>query len=337
MKSPVVLFIFKRSETLSAIIDRIRSYAPEKLYILADGPRNSDEAQLTEKTRCLALSLINWECQLITKFERENIGVYRNIGEGAKWVFSKEDRAIFLEDDNLPEVTFFRYCDELLDRYKDNSEILWICGTNYLEDTQDIDQSSYYYTRHLLPCGWASWSSKFISEYDGELINLNEKSIEKMRSTYQDKKLYEQELQTIRQTRFNYLRNPKSVSWDRQMVFSVRSKLKYGIAPALNQIRNIGADEHSIHGGTSTKKTMTRRFCEVPTHPLKFPLKAPTVFCINQEFETATGRVILKPLSGRILRQIGRIIKRICRIDPDDSLALILKNIKESQKERKKK
>ncbi len=326
MKSPVVLFIFKRSETLPAIIDRIRSYAPEKLYILGDGPRSPDEAVLTEKTRSLALSLVNWECQVIEKFERENIGVYRNIGEGAKWVFSKEKRAIFLEDDSLPEITFFRYCDDLLDRYENNSEILWVCGTNYLEDTQSLDQSSYYYTRNLLPCGWASWSSKFLSEYDGELASLNEETVSTMRETYQDKRLFEQELQAVKQTRFNYLRNPNSISWDRQMVFSVRSKLRYGIAPALNQIRNIGADEHSIHGGTSTKKTMTGRFCEIPTHPLSFPLKAPANLRINQEFETEIEAIILQPFSGRMLRQIGRMIKRMCGIDPDDSLALILKN-----------
>lgn len=326
MKSPVVLFIFKRSETLPAIIDRIRFYAPEKLYILADGPRNPDEAVLTEKTRSLALSLVNWDCQVIEKFERENIGVYRNIGEGAKWVFSKEKRAIFLEDDNLPEITFFRYCDDLLDRYENNSEILWVCGTNYLEDTRDLGQSSYYYTRHLLPCGWASWSSKFLSEYDGELNDLNEETVSMMRETYQDERLYKQELQTIKQTRFNYLRNPGSVSWDRQMLFSVRSKLRYGIAPALNQIRNIGADEHSIHGGTSTKKAMTARFCEIPTHPLSFPLKAPAALRINQEFEVATGKIILHPFSSRVLRHIGRLIKRVCGIDPDDSLVLIFKN-----------
>jgi hypothetical protein len=330
MKSPVVLFLFKRSETLPAIIRRISSYAPEKLYILADGPRNSDEAVLTEKTRSIALSLVNWECKVVTKFEQENIGVYRNIGEGAKWVLSQESKAIFLEDDNLPETTFFKYCDDLLDRYENNADILWICGTNYLEDSRGFDQSSYYYTRHLLPCGWASWSSKFLREYDGELTGLNDESIARMRKTYRDKRLYQQELQTIKQTRFNYLRNPKSISWDRQMVFSVRSKLKYGVAPALNQIRNIGADEHSVHGGTSTKKTMTGRFCEIPTHPLTFPLKAPTSLSINPAFESATGNVILQPFSVRVIRHVGRLVKRIFGIDPDDSLVLILKNRKRS-------
>lgn len=331
MKSPVVLFIFKRSETLPEIISRIGTYAPTKLYILADGPRNPEESKLTDKTRSLILSLINWKCEIVTKFEENNIGVYKNIGEGAKWVFEREKRAIFLEDDNLPELTFFKYCDELLDRYENNPQILWICGTNYLENTSHLGSSSYYYTRHLLPCGWASWSPKFLSDYDGELNTLNNDSIEKMRLTYQDKKLFQQELQTIKQTRFNYLRNPKSVSWDRQMVFSVRSKHKYGIAPALNQIRNIGADQHSIHGGTSTKKTMTARFCEIPTHTLAFPLIAPHTLAVNEPFEAAISNTILYPLSGRVIRRIGRLIKWMLGIDPDDSLVLIIKNNRDKQ------
>lgn len=336
MKSPVVLFIFKRSETLPAIMERIRQYAPDKLYILADGPRNIEEKVLTDRTRSIVLSLIDWKCDLIKRFENDNIGVYKNIGEGAKWVFGQEDQAIFLEDDNLPEITFFKYCDDLLERYKNNEKILWICGTNYLEDSRHIDKSSYYYTRNLLPCGWASWSSKFLSNYDGELTTLSNESIAEMRKTYLDIRLFKQELQTVKQTRYNYLRNPKSVSWDRQMVYSVRSKLKYGIAPALNQIRNIGADKHSIHGGTSTKKVMTARFCEIPTHPIVFPLTAPATISINNVFESATEKAILSPLSGRIIRKIGRVIKMIIGIDPDDSLALILKNRKVAAKNKGK-
>ena len=325
-KTPVVLFIFKRSETLPAIIEKIREYSPHKIYLLADGPRDEEERYLVEKTRSLALELIDWKCDIIKNFSEENIGVYKNIGEKAKWVFQFEDQAIFLEDDNLPETTFFEYCDHLLKKYKDIDDVLWICGTNYLGNTQSFSNFDYYYTRNLLPCGWASWSSKFESSYDGELKSLNDTAISKMSETYIDKKLFHQELQTVKQTRFNYLRDPRLVSWDRQMVFSVRSSHKYGIAPALNQIKNIGADELSTHGGTSTNKIMTSRFCEITTQPLKFPLASPTVLKIDVPFESAIEQLILYPVSGRILRHFGRMAKSILGIDPDDSLALILKN-----------
>lgn len=328
MKAPVALFLFKRHETLVRIFEKIRDYAPEKIYLIGDGPRNQEEAALVNKARDLAISQVDWNCEIITRFHDENVGVYNNIGCGAKWVFEREDVAIFLEDDNLPENTFFDYCNTLLERYLNDNDILWICGTNYMVDTTEFGSESYYYTRHLLPCGWASWSDKFLSNYDGELKTLNDERIKVLKGTYKDKRLFSQELQTIKQTRFNYLRNPKSVSWDRQMCYSVRSNLLYGIAPCKNQIKNIGADEHSIHGGTSLKNEMTSRFCERDTLPLDFPLISPAIKRVNEKFETYTSTIILYPFFSRVKRYFGRVLKIIIGLDADDSLVLYLKNKK---------
>jgi len=332
MKAPVALFLFKRYETLERIFQRVREYRPEKLYLLGDGPRNEEESFQVDIARKLAIKLVDWDCEVITKFNEYNVGVYNNIGVGAKWVLQHEDVAIFLEDDNLPEVTFFDYCNALLEKYYYDKDVLWICGTNYMVDSSSINDDSYYYTRHLLPCGWASWSSKFLRYYDGELSTLTQVKIDKMKSTYQDLRLFSQELQTIKQTRFNYLRNPKSVSWDRQMCFSVRSNLLYGIAPCKNQIKNIGADEHSVHGGTSLKNEMTARFCERETIILNFPLHSPKAKEVNAEFERLTSEIILYPLKSRIKRHIGRVVKRLVGLDPDDSLVLFIKNLNKNAK-----
>lgn len=326
--TPVVLFIFKRSETLPRIFEQIRSYSPSKLYLIADGPRNKEEEILTKKTRELALSLVDWPCNVVKDFSSENCGVYDRIGLGAKKVLQKEKNAIFLEDDNLPEKTFFKYCDELLERYEKDNDILWICGTNYFGDTTNLGDGSYYYTRNLLPCGWASWGNKFIESYDGELESLNQSTIKKLKETYLDKRLFKQELQTIKQTKINFQRNPKSVSWDRQMCFSVRAAGKYGIAPSKNQIKNIGADVHSEHGGTSTNIEMTGRFCEVETFCLNFPLISPKEKQIDTFFESRTEATILYPLKVRLKVSIGRGIKRCLGLDPNDSLTLLFKNKK---------
>lgn len=328
MKTAIVLFLFKRRETLQSIIERVRQYSPTRLYLIADGPRTASEREAIELTRELAESLIDWECEIVRRYAPTNIGVYRNIGEGARWVLSMEERAIFLEDDSLPEITFFQYCDTLLDRYAQNDSVLWICGTNYMSDSSHIGDSSYYYTRLLLPCGWASWSKKFLRHYDGELSSLSENTVRMMEHTYIDRRLFFQERQTIKQTRFNFLRDPRLVSWDRQMAYSVRATGMYGIAPVRNQIRNIGVDEHSIHGGTSMEREMTRRFCEVPTSPLTFPLAAPPRLEVNRDFEAATERILLYPLSGRFRRYVGRAVKRLLGIDPDDSISLLLKSRK---------
>jgi hypothetical protein len=322
-KLPVVLFIFKRSESLDRIFEQIRNYRPKKLYLIADGGRSEDEWDLVEITRKKAIELANWDCEIITNFSEKNVGVYDRIGEGAKWVFQREKKAVFLEDDNLPADTFFDYCNELLDRYEMNDNIGWVCGTNYLGDTSYLGKESYYFTHHLLPCGWASWADKFLEFYDGELNTLNKISIDNMKSTYTDRRLFQQELHTIEQTRLNFLKDPKTISWDRQMCFSIRSTKKFGIAPCKNQIKNIGVDNHSEHGGNTMNNTMTARFCEIPISSLDFPLIAPLEVALNDHFEKENTNIILYPLKGRLIRRLGRIIKIICGMNPNDNFPFI--------------
>ena len=106
---PVVLFIFKREKAVE-VIKRISLIRPEKLYILADQGRNEEERVAVERCRKKVESAIDWNCEIIRNYADENRGVYQNIGEGAKWVLRREKWAIFLEDDNLPELTFIECC-----------------------------------------------------------------------------------------------------------------------------------------------------------------------------------------------------------------------------------
>ena len=112
------------------------------------------------------------------------------------------------------------------------------------------------------------------------------------------------------------------------MLFSIRSNGLVGISPVYNQIRNIGADQFSIHGGTSLDKVMTRRFCEVPTKELEFPLKHPKEIEIDEKYEGLVANIILLPLNMRIKMRINSIIKKLLRIDPYASLTAELKRKK---------
>ena len=161
---PVVLFIFKREKAVE-IIKQISKIKPTKLYLIGDGPRNEEEVSLVEKCRTMVEEAVTWQCELIKNYADLNRGVYSNIALGAKWVLEREQNAIFLEDDNLPEITFFEFCKEMLNMYKNKNEILWICGSNYLEKYNNSNNQSYYFTQHMLPCGWATWSDKFLKFY----------------------------------------------------------------------------------------------------------------------------------------------------------------------------
>ncbi len=319
---PIVVFFFNRDDLIVKIIDRISEIKPKKMYLMSDAGRNPEEAEMVNKTRAAVEQRITWDCEIVKNYAETNRGVYQSIGKGAQWVFEREREAIFLEDDNLPELTFFAYCKELLEKYRDDNRILWICGTNYLTDYTPADGSSYMFTKHLLPCGWASWSHKFLRYYDGEMNGMEAKKIEKLLCySYEDKALYRQQIYNFKGTYYK-LRHSQRVSWDHQMCFSLRYNNMLGISPSKNQIKNIGADERSTHGGTGLNKVMTRRFCGMDSKPLEFPLIHPDHVMVDAEYEYKIGKIILQPLSKRIVYKIVRLIKPFLGFGPYDSVSL---------------
>lgn len=317
---PVVLFIFKRTKAVE-IIKRISEVKPQRLYIIADYGRNDEEKKLADQCRELVESAIDWDCELIKNYAEENRGVYKNIALGAMWVFEREARAIFLEDDNLPEVTFFRFCQEMLDRYNDDQRILWICGTNYLGKYDSPYNHSYCFTSHMLPCGWASWADKFCRCYDGDLKLMDDPFVmNNIQYEYCNKDVYEQYIGYSKAEKRRIQSNAKPLSWDYQMDFSIKSNHLLGICPCNNQIKNIGVDEFSTHGGYDLSMVMTQRFCGMESYPMEFPLVHPDSVLRDMEFEKQIGKIILYPLGHRIKNKLQAVARKILHIPESKSV-----------------
>ncbi|WP_161978995.1 glycosyltransferase family 2 protein [Streptococcus sp. S784/96/1] len=327
---PIVLFVFKRIDTLARILDSIQNINPSKLYILSDGGRNEEEMNMVQQCRDFIDDYTsNWDCEIIRRYHQNNVGVYENIGEGAKWVFSKEKTAIFLEDDNLPEATFFTYCEHLLNRYQEDSRVLWICGTNYL-GTYDSDVS-YMFTQNLLPCGWASWSYKFLQCYDGQLDTIKDwRDIGRLKKSYRSWRLFHQQAYSIYHEFKKKKQGKRFNSWDYQMAYSIRKNNLLGISPKYNQIRNIGIDEfstHTDHGNSKISDEMTRRFCEISTIPIETFID-PINVEIDRNYEKQIDRIVTYPFSVWPITYITYLIKKILGLNPYESVTEGLKQKK---------
>lgn len=313
---PIVLLMFKR-EKIVDIINRVREVKPQKVYLVCDGGRTEDEHKEVCRCRQMAEQAIDWKCEIIKNYSETNRGVYENIAGGAKWVFSQEKYAIFLEDDNLPEVSFFQFCKEMLEKYENDNNVLWVCGTNYLGDYEPSESVSYMFTKHMLPCGWASWSNKFLSMYDGAMTGFdNEEVMSKIKRQFLSQTLYRQSKSYWESEWNRMLQGKKTNSWDMQMDYSIKKNSVYGICPTKNQIKNIGVDNASIHGGISMSALMTRRFCGMDSYPIQFPLKHPKEIAIDIEFEKKLGTIILRPFPLRVKRLVDKVIRNILQI-PD--------------------
>lgn len=325
---PVVVFFFKRAEKTAMIIDRIAKVRPKKLYLISDGPRNNSEAADVFECRKRVEERITWPCEVVRNYAETNKGVFDRIGLGAQWVLRQEDSAIFLEDDNLPELSFFPFCKEMLSRYCDDGRVLWVCGTNYLHEYEPEDGSSYVFTHHMLPCGWASWGHKFGKYYQGDLALLDDPFIfQRIKLQNPDRALGRQDMRHWISERRRIVNTGRANSWDYQMGFTLRLHGLYGIVPKFNQIKNIGVDEYSIHGGTSFANIMTRRFCELPTKALVFPLVHPKAVWIDTVFEKRVSDVIRFPIRYRLKGFLNRGLKRLFRIPEEKSLVAEIKRV----------
>lgn len=318
---PVVLFLFKRKDSALQVIDRVRTRAPRRLYLLSDEGRDDEERALVTEVRCAVEEAIDWDCEVIRNYAAENRGVYENIGLGSKWVLEREKWAIFLEDDNVPEATFFDYCRELLIKYEHTPEILWICGTNYLESYTPENYASYMFTQHLLPCGWASWSAKFNHYYDDDLASVEDPEVvSQVRTRYKNKSLFRQQLRSVRGERTRHVQGSRFISWDYHMAWTLRKHNLLGISPAQNQIRNIGVDEFSEHGGTSLQLEMTQRFCGMDSLALALPLRHPPEVAPDAEYERKIAQIILLPVTARMKTAVRMLLGRVFNIDSQTSI-----------------
>ena len=129
--APVALFVFNRPDLTAQVFDVVRAAKPPVLFVSADGPRpdRPDDERLCRETREIVQS-VDWPCEVHWNLRDQNLGCGPAMSQGISWVFEHVDRAIILEDDCIPDPTFFPFCDELLERYQDDSRVLQIAGSN---------------------------------------------------------------------------------------------------------------------------------------------------------------------------------------------------------------
>ena len=110
---------------------------------------------------------VDWNCEILRDYADVNLGMKRREKSGFDWVFSEVEEAILLEDDCVPHPNFFRFCENLLDRYRNDTRVKTISGSNYQFGRRGTEDS-YYFSRYAPTWGWATWRRAW-KFYDGEM------------------------------------------------------------------------------------------------------------------------------------------------------------------------
>ncbi len=168
LTSPVLFLIFNRPETTEQVFSAIKKAQPPRLYIAADGPRSEypNDAESCDISRAIATN-VDWDCEVKTLFQDQNLGCRLAVSGAVDWFFEQETEGIILEDDCLPDQSFFLFCQELLEQYRDDTRIMQIGGTNYQFGKKRTNYS-YYFSRYGHLWGWASWRRAW-SFYDEKM------------------------------------------------------------------------------------------------------------------------------------------------------------------------
>jgi len=300
LETPVAFIIFNRPDTTERVFAEIAKAKPTKLLVVADGARENREGELEKviATRAI-IERVDWDCEVLTNYSDVNLGCKRRVSSGIDWIFEQVEEAIILEDDCLPEPTFFRFCQELLGRYRNDQLIGMISGDNFQFGNRRNDDS-YYFSKYVHIWGWATWRDRWQSSYDVELkkwpairdggwledILGNKKEVAYWMKVFES--TYKGEIDT----------------WDYQWVFANWVEGRVNVMPNVNLISNIGfAREDATHTTEMTEEA------NMPIYPIEFPIKHPlgkirNVVADNFEFRKLQNPSILKRIRNKLLRII---------------------------------
>jgi len=265
LKTPVLFLVFNRLDTTKQVFEAIRQAKPPRLYIAADGPRESKqgEAEKVKAVRDYVMSCINWNCEVKTLFREENLGCKYAVSSAIDWFFENEEMGIILEDDCLPSQSFFWFCEELLEKYKNDLRIGQVSGFNYGYNNKNI-KYDYFFSKYPQIWGWASWAERW-ERYSLELEDFDEiKDLNQFSILFNQKELLK------RISVFENVKNNKIDTWDYQWSYVLYKNSQFTIIPKYNCIINIGFGKNATHtSGTNLYSHINLQefLCKKLNHP----------------------------------------------------------------------
>ncbi len=292
LRTAVLLVLFNRPAATRTVFEAVRRARPPRLYLAADGPRPGhpgDEANCREARQIR--DAVDWPCEVKTLFREHNLGCGRGPAEAFGWFFSQEEEGIVLEDDCVPDPSFFPFCQELLEKYRHDPRVMHITGTNFLGGTHR-PAHSYYFSVHPHEWGWASWRRAW-QLYDFRIERFPEVArTGVLRPRYSGPLEYAYRMSKFRGT---YGR-PDVSWWDYQWNFALHVHGGLAVVPAVNLVQNIGFGP----GATHTVSARDARGDNVAL-PLSFPLRHPPAVVQDRAADRRYFRLQMQRLLARKL------------------------------------
>ena len=266
---------------------------PPKLLVVADGPRanHNEDASNCSLTRAV-ISGVDWDCEVLTNYSDINLGCKQRVSSGLSWAFEQVEEAIILEDDCLPDPTFFRFCEELLGKYRADESVMMISGDNFQFGRRRTPYS-YYFSRFVHIWGWASWRRAW-RNYD-----VGIKSWPALRETeWLTRTLENQSQVDYWREIFDLVYANEIDTWDYQLAFASLLNNGFSAIPEVNLVSNIGFGDSATHTGANNT---VNKLANLPAVGLDFPLKHPSAISRNTAADQFAFENAIAPHANRSL------------------------------------
>ncbi|HLO50601.1 MAG TPA: glycosyltransferase family 2 protein [Kamptonema sp.] len=304
LKTPVAFIIFKRPEETQRVFAEIRKVKPPKLLVVADGPRadRPGEDQECNQVRAI-IDQVDWDCEVLKNYAEVNLGCRQRVSSGITWVFDTVEEAIIIEDDCLPHPTFFRFAEELLERYRDDWRIMSISGQNVQFGRKRTDYS-YYFSRYNHCWSWASWRRSW-QHYD-----LDMKLWPEIRDgNFLVDILGDSQAVKVWTKTFQLCYEGKIDTWDFQWAFASFIQNGINIIANVNLASNIGHGMGGTHTGDASSP-----YNNMPTEALTFPLQHPPFAIRDTQADNFTQNTLYDydpPLLRKVQKKVNKFLKQI--------------------------
>lgn len=295
LETPIALVLFRRPDRTRLIFDEIRQARPTRLFLIADGPRGPSEAAECEAARAVVED-VDWPCEVTRDYADENIGLRRRLPSGLDGVFAEVDRAIVLEDDCLPDRTFFRFCDELLERYAAEDRVMHVAGSQLLRDPP-AGTASYHFSRYVHIWGWATWRRAW-RRFDVELGDWH--ALDRPERDARLRSMFGGESER-RYWRYVWDNSGAIENWDAQWSYAVLAGQGLAVNPNRNLISNVGFGEDATNAFEDPLGIAAR-----PLEEIEFPLRHPAAIEPDAAADAAASFFFRREDPGAAKTPLGR-------------------------------
>ena len=298
----VLLIFFVRDDQFYKVFEQIKIVKPSRLYLYQDGPRKDRPDDLEGIARCRKIAEnIDWECDVHKLFQEENVGCDPSEFIAQKWMFETEEMGVVLEDDDVPSQSFFPFCKDLLERYKDDKRINMICGMNNTGVSEHV-AGDYLFTKKGSIWGWASWR-RVIDTWDENYSWLDDgDAVGALSNTFDNIYEFDSFIKTAQMHKESGKAHYESINGASLFLFN-----QLNIVPKYNMISNIGVGEETTHGVSDLKllpRSIRRLMC-METYDIDFPMEHPKYIIQDKKFERAAtitySQAIINKIEGIFL------------------------------------